>query len=41
MNEFKKMGISGKDKLIIDLLEEILLELQLIRRASGTRPSPS
>lgn len=40
-NEFKKMGLTGKDKLIIDLLEDILEELRLIRKAAGTTPSPS
>lgn len=38
---FKKYGLSEKDKLIIELLEEILDELQMIRKRGGTQPAPS
>jgi len=40
-NALKNYGLDAKDKRIVDLLEEILEVLKDIRRASGTRPSPS
>lgn len=42
---FKKYGLSEKDKLMVELLEEIHAELievnENLRRLLGARPSPS
>ncbi len=39
---WEKAGLEGKDKIMVELLEEILLELEDINETlKGSRPSPS